>query len=315
MKVVFCGSGGFGLPTLRRLAAGGHEIVRVLTQPARRAGRGARTRPTPVNVLADELGLPVTPVPDVNDPQVVSDIAALGADVMIVADFGQMIREPARSAVRLGAYNIHGSLLPALRGAAPVNWAIINGLTATGVTVFALVDRMDAGEIFSRRGTDIDPAETAEELEQRLAELGVEAVGETLDKLASGQLRGEPQDESLVTGAPRLKKSDGRIDFAADAVSIRNLVHGTWPWPGGQARYQPAEGKAVDLTIARAHVAETEGQTDRPGTVLDDLTVAAGAGRLEIVQLKPAGKRLMAWRDFVNGYRVGPGATFVGVQR
>jgi len=314
MKIVFCGSGAFGLPTLRRLAGGEHEVVGVLTQPPRPAGRGGKVRSTRVSELAEELHLPVEPVADINDPAAVTGIEAMGADVMLVADFGQMIKSPARSAARCGAFNLHGSLLPALRGAAPVNWAIIRGLERTGVTVFALVDRMDAGEVFSRRETPIDPAETAEELEARLAALGVEAVAETLDKLAAGQERGDPQDESQVSLAPRLKKSDGRIDFAADAVTIRNLVHGTWPWPGGQTRYEPAEGKGVAVTIARAAVGERDGQAGPPGAVLDDLTVAAGAGRIEILELKPAGKRRMPWRDFVNGHRVGPGARFVSVR-
>ncbi|HET6427169.1 MAG TPA: methionyl-tRNA formyltransferase [Phycisphaerae bacterium] len=314
MKIVFCGSGRFGLPTLARLVGAGHEVVGVLTQPPRPAGRGGKVRPTPVSEAASERHLPATPVADINDPAVVASIEAMDADVMLVADFGQMIKAPARSATRCGAFNLHGSLLPALRGAAPINWAIIRGLQRTGVTVFALLDRMDAGEIFSQRETLIEPAETAEELEARLAALGVQAVDETLAKLAAGADRGTPQDESLVTLAPRLKKSDGRIDFAADAVAIRNLIHGSWPWPGGQARYEPAEGKGLDVTIARAAVAEAAGQAGPPGAVLGDLTIAAGAGRVEIVELKPAGKRRMAWRDFVNGHHVAPGARFVSVR-
>ncbi len=315
MKIVFCGSGVFGLPTLKHLAGGDHEIAGVLTQPPRPAGRGGKVRPTPLNVLADELGLTVTPVASINDPEIVADIEAMDADVMVVVDFGQMVRLPARSAPRLGAYNLHGSALPALRGAAPVNWAVIRGLASTGVTVFSMVDRMDAGNIFANRETPIDPAETAEELQGRLAALGVEAVDETLDKLAAGQTEGDAQDESLVTLAPRLTKADGRIDFAADAVAIRDLIHGTWPWPGGQARYEPVRGKAVEVTIARARAAEETSSAVEPGTVLDGLTIAAGTGRLEIVQLKPAGKKLIGWGDFVNGYRVEPGARFVHVQR
>jgi len=314
MRIVFCGSGDFGLPTLRALVAGPHEIAGVITQPARRAGRGGRPRPTPVAAAAEELHLPARPVEDVNAPAVVADLAALGADLMLVADFGQMIRKPARRACRLRAYNLHGSVLPALRGAAPVNWAIIRGLSETGVTVFRLIGRMDAGAIFARRATAIDPSETAEELRARLADLGVEAVDETLAGLAAGRTDGEPQDDSAATFAPLLSKADGVIDFAADAVTIRNLVHGTWPWPGARARYVAPSGKACDAILARAaaHPGDAGGP---PGTIAADGTIATGGGRLEVLAIKPAGKRLMAWRDFVNGYRAGPGARFDSVAR
>jgi methionyl-tRNA formyltransferase len=315
MRVVFCGSGGFGIPTLRWLArpGGPHEVACVLTQPARPAGRGGKLRPTPLSLAAGGLGLGVTEVEDINDGGCVSQLAGASADVMVVVDFGQKIGPGAREAGRLGTFNLHASLLPALRGAAPINWAIIRGCRATGVTTFRMVQRMDAGEIFARRRTQVGEDETAEELHQRLSVLGVETVEETLAKLAAGQTAGEAQDESKATRAPRLTKADGRIDFAADAAAIRNLIHGTWPWPGGQARYVPAEGKPVDVIIARARALDTAAPA-APGVVLDDLTLAAGTGRLEVGQLRPAGRKLIAWRDFVNGYRVRPGARFTGVQ-
>ena len=308
MRIVYCGSGGFGIPTLRALA-GGHEVAGVFTQPPRRAGRGGKGRPTAVGEAAEGLGLAVEAVEDINDPARVAAIVALSADAMVVADFGQMIRAPAREAVGLAAINLHGSLLPELRGAAPANWAIIRGHAATGVTVFRLVDRMDAGPIFAARRTEIAPDETADDLERRLAELGVEAVAEALEMLAAG---GEPtdQDDSKATAAPRLKKSDGLIDLSAGAVAVRNLIHGTWPWPGARAKYVPAEGKAVEVQIARAAAVEGAAAPGQPGEILPDLTVATGGGRLEIIQIKPAGRRLMAWRDFANGYRAGPGAKF-----
>jgi methionyl-tRNA formyltransferase len=183
------------------------------------------------------------------------------------------------------------------------------------VTAFRVVERMDAGEIFSRRQAQIGPDDTAQELHDRLAELGVEAVLETLEQLAAGQSTGQPQDESRVTRAPKLKKSDGEVDFSADAVTIRNLIHGSWPWPGGQGRYVSAEGKPADVIIARARALEGPVPPAEPGAVLDDLTIAAGAGRLQILQLKPAGRKLIGWRDFVNGYRVRPGARFTHVRR
>ena len=308
MRIVFCGSGDFGIPTLRALASGGHEIAAVLTQPPRRAGRGGKVRPTPAAEAAAELGLAATAVEDINDPVEVAAIVALAADVILVADFGQMIRGPAREAAGVGAVNLHGSLLPELRGAAPVNWAIIRGRRATGVTAFRLVDEMDAGPIFATRRTEISPEETAGMLRARLAELGVEAVLETLEMLAAGD-EPTPQDDSQATPAPLLKKSDGLIDFSADAVTIRNLIHGTWPWPGARARYESPQGKCVEVQIARAGALKG-GRGRVAGQILKDLTVATGSGRLEIVEIRPAGRRLMAWRDFANGYRAGPGARF-----
>ncbi len=315
MRIVFCGSGDFGIPTVRALAGrGGHEIVGVLTQPPRPAGRGGKLRPTPAAGAAEELGLSVRAVEDINAAEVVAEVTGLGAEVMLVADFGQMIGRRARRAAALGAYNLHGSLLPELRGAAPVNWAILRGQQTTGVTTFRLVAKMDAGPVFVRRSTPIRPEETAEELRRRLADLGAEAVAETLDLLAAGRTEGEPQDRSAATFAPLLSKSDGVIDWTAEAAAIRNRIHGTWPWPGGQGRYVGPDGRKVSVTIARAAALDRPPDL-APGHIDADGTVAAGTGRVQIRELRPAGRRLMAWRDFANGYRAGPGARFETVGR
>jgi methionyl-tRNA formyltransferase len=310
MRIVFCGSGDFGIPVLRALATGEQEILRVYTQPARPAGRRGKITPTPIALAAEELSLAVVEADDINTAEHAAEIEALNPDVLLVIDFGQKIGRPVRSAAGLGAINLHGSLLPELRGAAPVNWAIIRGYEKTGVSVIALADRMDAGAVFARRATDIRPDETADELRRRLADMGVEAMDETLAILKSGKSEGDRQDDSLATKAPKLKKSDGLIDFSADSVAVRNLIHGCWTWPGGQTQYIAADGKAIGVVIARAVAIETGEHNDSPGSIGDDLTVACGRGRLEILQLKPAGKRLMEWRDFVNGYRVTSGARF-----
>jgi len=317
MRIVFCGSGYFGIPTLQWLTGrqSGHEIVGVVTQPPRRAGRGGRLRPTAVAQAAEPLNLTAIPVEDINTTQNVAAIADLAPEVMFVADFGQMIHRQARDTAAVGAFNLHGSLLPQLRGAAPVNWAIIRGFTETGVTVFRLVDRMDAGEVFCRLATDVRPDETAEQLRSRLAELGVEAVDKTLQMLADGRTHSQAQDESQATQAPRLTKADGVIDFSADAVTIRNLIHGTWPWPGAQARYVGLDGRTADVVIAGAAAVEAAPSSLPPGAVAEDLTVATGGGRLAIRQIRPAGRKLMAWRAFVNGYRAGPGARFEAVSK
>jgi len=312
MRVLFCGSGTLAVPSLRAVQAGGHEVVGVVTQPARPAGRGGRPRPTPVAEAAAELGLPCAARKNINSPDVLGEIGQLNPDVICVADFGQFISRPVRQAARLGAFNLHASLLPELRGAAPVNWAIIRGFRRTGVTTFSLVDRMDAGGVYARLETHISPDETAEELGARLAQLGASLVCRTLELLAGGQARTQEQDESKATLAPRLKKTDGRIDFSAPAETVRNLIHGTWPWPGGQASFIRKDGREVRVTIARASVEPGEA-LDQPGTFDGELFVSTGKGRLKIRQIRPAGRRLMAWEDFVNGYRVSQGDRMVQV--
>ena len=314
MKVVFFGSGTFAVPSLAAVAASAHELVRIVTQPARPAGRGGKVRPTPVAAAAEQMGREVVECADVNSAKAIEAVAACGADVICVADFGQRVRQPMREAARLGALNVHGSILPELRGASPVNWAIIRGLERTGVTTFRLVDAMDAGAIYLTRETAIEPGETAEQLRARLAELGAQALCETLDGLAAGSLEATEQDHTKTTRAPKLKKSDGRIDWRADAKTIRNLIHGAWPWPGGQAVLARQAGGDVAIVIARATVEDSGGGGESPGTFDDELWVQTGAGRLRIEQIKPAGKRLMAWADFVNGYRIAPGDRFAAVE-
>jgi methionyl-tRNA formyltransferase len=310
MRVVFCGSGEFAAPSLRALAAGGaHRIVQVVTQPARPAGRGGKLHPTPIAEAARALGLEPIECPDINAADAVAAIRSAAPDVICVADFGQFVRQSARQCARIDTINLHASLLPALRGAAPINWAIIRGLAGTGVTTFSLVDRMDAGPIYLQADTEVRPDETALELRVRLAELGAAVMCRTLDMLESNQAKGIVQDESRVTLAPKLRKSDGRLEWSADAVSLRNCIHGCWPWPGGRALFRRKDGKDFDVIIARA-AAPPDGASGPPGSVDAELAVRTGSGRLRIVEIQPAGKRVMAWRDFVNGYRVSEGDLF-----
>lgn len=319
MRIVFCGSGDFGIPTLRALVSSSHQVTGVYTQPPRPAGRGGKERPTPVSEASGGLGLPVWAVQDINDPACVEAIRQSHPDIVLVVDFGQKIGPEICAAAVHGAVNLHGSLLPELRGAGPVNWAIIRGYVETGVTTFRIVEKMDAGVMFVRRATPIRPDETAEELRHRLSELGCEAVLETLGELAAGWSGGQEQDPAKATKAPRLKKTDGVIHWTADAVSIRNRIHGTWPWPGAQAEFVCPSGKKVPVLIARAAVQEdllgpatsSSPPGGEPGSLGKDLSVATGKGRLVIRQIKPAGGRLMNWQDFVNGHRVSPGASFL----
>ncbi len=314
MRVVYFGSGTFSVPSLQALLAGSHEVVRVFTQPARPAGRGGKLKPTPIAETAAEAGVEVVETANINTEESVARIRAVKPELICVVDFGQLLRESVMASAPLGAMNLHASLLPELRGAAPVNWAIIRGHERTGVTTFRIVRAMDAGPIYLQQAADIGPEETAEDLLARLAELGSALVVETVDRLAEGTIEPIAQDDEQATLAPRLKKNDGVIDFAADAEAICRLVRGTWPWPGAQAGFRRAGGKAVPVTIAAAAPAEGEaGET--PGELGPGLTVSAGRGRFAVRRLRPAGKRLMEWRDFVNGYRVQPGDRFVAVAR
>ncbi len=313
MRVVFCGSGTFAIPSLRAVASGPHELVAVVTQPARPAGRGGKLRPTPVAELVAELGCELADWPTINAPEAVEQLRNWRPDVICVVDFGQMLSHTVIESPSIDTFNLHASLLPKLRGAAPINWSIIEGFERTGVTTFSIVDKMDAGAIYAQSETPIDPTETAGDLRARLARLGAELVGQTLEMLADGQAVPYEQDESEVTFAPRLNKSDGRLDFSAVAIDLRNRIHGAWPWPGGQAVFEGTGRKPINVTIARA-VVEAGDATGEPGTLDDELVVATGAGRLRIEQIKPAGKRLMDWRDFANGYRLAEGDHFRSVK-
>lgn len=306
MRIVFCGSGKFGVPTLRAILADGHQVAGVVTQPARPAGRGGNLRPTPLAQAAAELELPVLELAKINLPDSVAAIRQLEPDVIAVVDFGQMVRAAVRETAPLGAFNLHASLLPHLRGAAPINWAIIRGHAQTGVTTFSLVDKMDAGDIYLQDATLIEPHETAEDLKARLSEVGASTVCRTLRLLGAGQIHPTVQDEAAVTLAPIMQKSDGAIDWSADAVTVRNRIHGTWPWPGGQALFHGQKHDSLAVVIARAEALPDAAAT-QPGILDHDLTVSTAQGRIRILEIQPAGKRLMPWRDFVNGYRVAAG--------
>ena len=310
MRIIFCGSGSFATPSLQAILKTDHEVVAVVTQPPRRSGRGRKLHPTAIGELACEAGLCVLDPPTINTADVVEALREFRPDIICVAEFGQMVRQQVRQLATLDAFNLHASLLPELRGAAPVNWAIIRGYRRTGVTTFSLVDRVDAGPMYLQAETDIEPGETADRLRARLAVLGADVVCRTVDLLASGKAQPCPQDEDRITVAPMLKKPDGIVRWQEPAETIRGLIHGTWPWPGAHALLRRDDGKETDVIIASADVTEGLPEGD-PGAIASDLAVQTGRGRLRIREIKPAGKRLMAWRDFANGYRIRAGDCFV----
>ncbi len=311
MRIVFCGTGRPATQTLQALIVSRHEVLCALTPPPARSGRGRKPTPSPVEETALQAGIEVVRCPDINDEAMVSRIREYAPDVTVVIDFGQFLGEPARGAAALDTINLHFSLLPALRGAAPVQWAVIRGLDRTGVTTFSMDAGMDSGDIYHAESLPIEPNERADALYERLIALGGDVLVETLDLIASGDAALRPQDESAATCAPKLTKADGRLDFSRPAGEIANRVHGTWPWPGGRAVYRRGDGTDIDATLAAVSPsANPPPGAPAPGEVTGDLRVATGPGALEIRELKPAGKRLMSWNDFCNGYRVAPGDRF-----
>jgi methionyl-tRNA formyltransferase len=300
MKLVFFGSGSFGLPTLRRLIAQ-HTASLVVTQPDRPAGRRRKLSPTPVGRIAEEHRLETVRTDDVNDPAVARRIAAAGAGAFVVIDFGQKIGPGVLGDVF--AINLHASLLPKYRGAAPINWAVINGETETGVSVIRISQRLDAGDVLAREATPIDPMETAGELEERLSEMGPQIVLETLSRYQSGQLHPAKQDDRLASRAPKLSKADGTVRFDQPAEAVRCRVHGLTPWPGCTVLL---DGER--LRLLRVVVAEGRQRHAAPGEVLSDRTVACATGSLHLLAVQPPGGKSMSFDAYCHGHPVGAGS-------
>ena len=316
MNIVYFGSGQFGINCLDAIADSKHKITLVVTQPPRSAGRGRKQKPTPVASWAASKSIPLIKTGNANDKTVVEQIARTGPDLIVVIAFGQKVSKELTELPPKGAINVHSSLLPKYRGAAPINWAIINGETETGISIITLAEKMDAGQILARSKTSIGPNETAGQLHDRLAQLSAPLLVETIDQIANGAAVYEEQDHSRATLAPKLRKSDGWIDFTQDADAILRKIRGLWPWPGASADYiAKAGGKAIRVTIAMAETVETSDPKDlEPGALDANLNVACGRNALNITSIKPEGSRLMDFKSFVNGRNTKPGDTFVTIQ-
>ena len=259
MKLVFMGTPDFAVPSLERLAARGHEISAVVTRPDRPRGRGRKLAPPPVKITAHRLGLPVLQPRSLEARDFLERLRRLDADLFVVVAFVILPRVLLRIP-RLGSVNLHPSLLPKYRGAAPINWAIIRGETETGLSIFRLTRRVDAGDLLFRQAVCIGPDETAGELSERLRILGADALANVVEGLERDEFASKPQPETGVTRAPRLEKEDGRIDWACSAASICNLVRGTNPFPGAFTTW-----RGEYLKAHRAAVADGSG---RPGEVV-----------------------------------------------
>jgi len=300
MRLVFLGTPAFAVPTLERLVERGHQVLAAVTQPDRPKGRGQALAPPPVKEAALRLGLAIYQPERVKRPEAVEVLRGLAPDAMVVVGYGQIIPQSVIDIPRLGILNVHASLLPKYRGAGPIQWAIVNGETVTGVTIMQIDAGLDTGPMLLTAETAIGAGETAPELGRRLSAMGADLLVEALDGLAAGRISPQPQDNAQATYAPMLKKEDGRIDWNRSAAEIHNQVRGMQPWPGA---YTVVRGAA--LHIWRARPAEA-GASGAPGTLVRTKppAVACGEGVLELVEVQMEGRKRMSAADFANGQRL-----------
>lgn len=301
MRILFMGTPEFAVPSLRALV-GEHEVLGVVTQPDRRAGRGQRVVFSPVKEVALEYGLPVFQPEKVSDPQVMAELEALGADLFVVVAFGQKIPDRLLAAPTYGCVNVHSSLLPKYRGAAPINAAILHGDDVTGVTTMYLGSDWDDGDIILQAEEPILPRETAGTLHDRLMVKGAELLLETVRQIAQGSAPRIPQDHSKASYAFKLKKEAAQVDFGRTAQKLDRLVRAMNPWPVAWAQIR---GETV--RIWEAEPAE-EGQKGQPGEILSlseqGLLVACGSGALFLQSMQRPGGKVLSGLDFANGLRL-----------
>ena len=310
LRIVFLGTPAFAVPSLEALlAAAPHRVVGVVTQPDRPRGRGQKTSDAPVKARAVEAGIPILQPERMKDPVFLDALAAWNADLGVVAAYGRILTDAILAIPRLGMINVHASLLPRYRGAAPVHRAVIAGDTDTGVTIMRVVKALDAGPTIVKEHHPIGPDDTSDEVERALATIGARLVVAVVDLMARGNAAEWPQDESLATYAHRVTKEDGVIDWSCSANRIHNLIRGLHPWPHA---FSFIDGKRM---ILRRSAVDTPGASPAaPGTIVeadgDRLIVATGDGLLRLTEIQAEAKRPMNARDFLAGHRLTIGDRF-----
>lgn len=313
MRIVMMGTGTFAVPTLEALYASDHDVIALYTQPDR-TGRGHHHHPHPMKDLAVDHATLVVQPSNANSKESLDQLRNLQPDICVVAAYGQILSKELLEIPRLGAINLHASILPKFRGAAPVQFAVLKGERETGVTIFQIDPKLDAGPILAIVRTAIGRKETSGELEHRLARLAVPALIECLDRLDSGTSEAIHQDTSLVTRAPRLKKGDGIIDWSATATAIDCHVRGMQPWPKAFTFLQSATGAHPPLRLILLDVEPNENESAQPaGTVVattaHDFEIQTGQGSVKVLRLQPDGKRAMTTAEFLCGHTVKTGDT------
>lgn len=309
LRIVFFGTPAFAVPTLEQLVHSRHEVVGVVTQPDRPRGRGQQVSEAPVKALAVSLGIPVLQPERLARDQFEASFAAWRADLGVVAAYGKILPDWLLATPRLGLINVHASLLPRYRGASPVHRAVISGDAVTGVTIMRVVKALDAGAMLAKVQVAIGPDDTTSVVEEALAARGAELLVATLGDIESGRAVETPQDETLVTYAPKLTKAEGLVDWRRPAGEVHNLIRGLWPWPHA---YAFLDGTRFILHRSRLSALSGGGA---PGTILaasagEGLHVACGTGAIEILKLQLEGKRVMSTRDAMANALLKPGARF-----
>jgi len=311
LRIVYFGTPEFAVPTLRRLVEPGaatlpHEVVALVSQPDRPKGRGHRLAPTPTKELALARGIPVLQPERLKEQAFLDQISTLSPDIGVVAAYGRLLPEQLLNIPRLGMINVHASVLPRWRGAAPVHRAVIAGDRETGITIMRVVKELDAGASFKQIRRAIGPDETSVDVERDLADMGADLLADVLQEIAEGRATETPQDGSLATYAPKITKEEGAVDWSLPAERLHNLVRGLQPWPLVSGRINGAR-VLVHRTALTSAVSP-----DRPGTIVraepQRLEVVAGDGHvLRLVTLQPEGRRAMSAREFLAGRHVAPG--------
>ena len=310
-KIIFMGTADFGGPVLEKLADSRENKIAVITQPDRPQGRGGKIFPTPVKRIALEKGLEVFQSENINDEESIKRIKEFNPDIILVVAYGQILSGHILNIPKMGCINIHGSLLPKYRGAAPINRAIINGEKETGITFMFMKEKVDAGEIIFQEKIYILPDETCGELYYRLSALSAETLPKLLEKVKSGKIERISQDNNLATFARKMSKEDGRIDWSDKGEKVYNLIRGTIPYPGAFTYYK---GRKLKITRARfiddyQDEADTGSVSPQPGRVIktekDAILISTGdKGIIKILRMIPAGSKELTANQFVNGYKI-----------
>jgi methionyl-tRNA formyltransferase len=309
MRLIMMSTGAFAAPTLKALLASAHEVALLVTRPPAERGR-RKPPPNPSAEVARAAGLEVWAPDSVNDRAASEILGRRAADLLVVCDYGEILKPRVLAQARRGGINLHASLLPKYRGAAPIAWAIYHGEAETGDTVFQLTPGMDAGPILAQCSTPIGPEETSVELKERLAAMGAALVLQTVDNLAAGREASTAQDATQATRAPRLKKDDGVVDWNRAAWQIKNQVRGLKPWPATYTFWRRSDHEPIRLILDEVQVALGDFRAAPPGEIVDAeqrLVVAAGEGFLELLRVQVAGKRAMPAADFLRGHAISTG--------
>jgi methionyl-tRNA formyltransferase len=309
MRILFWGTPDFAIPSLRALQEEGHAVVAVVTQPDRPAGRGRSLRPGPIKVIAREEGIPVLQPEKPRGPEFMQALRELEPELSVVAAYGEILTEDVLELPERGSVNVHASLLPELRGAAPVNWAIIRGHSGSGVSIMRMVRELDAGPVLYRVAVALPLDITAGELHEMLSEIGAAALVEALAQLEAGAIVEEPQDHEEATYAPKMSREMARLDWRLPAHELDRWIRGCDPWPGA---WTELHGRPVQVFRP---VPEEEAVDDEPGAVIEadprsGLRVATGSGSIGIGEVKPAGKSRMEACAWISGRGARTGDTF-----